>query len=123
MKIHINKMSISDLFSKRQKALRGEVPDVYSYDTIPQALKVQVVHIWNDTLGGENEYSLADETQGAYQFVVDILCREYGVFTLKTSKDYGDRNYRLELADFLLQQDDHEKVLDAVELSFRLIDK
>ena len=119
-----NKMSIFDLFSKRQKAHRGEVPDVYSYDTIPQALKVQVVHIWNDTLGGENEYfSSSYGTQRAYQFVVDTLCREYGVFTLKNSKDYGVRNYRLELANFLLQQDDHEKVLDAVELSFRLIDK
>lgn len=117
-------MSTSNLFSKRQKTLRGEVPDVYSYDTIPQALKVQIVHIWNDTLGDENEYfSSSYGSRRAYQFVVNTLCREYGVFTLKSSNDYGDRNYRLELANFLLQQDDHEKILDAVELSFSLIDK
>lgn len=117
-------MSIFDLFSKRQKALRGEVPDVYSYDTIPQALKVQIVHLWNDTLGDENQYfSSSFGTSGAYQFVVDTLCREYGVFNLRSSKDYGNRNYRTELANFLLQQEDHEKMLDAVELSFRLIDK
>ena len=118
-----NHMSIFDLFSKRQKILRGEVPDVYCYDTIPQALKVQIVHIWNDTLGKEDEYfSSSYKTYGAYQFIVNTLCREYGVFTLRDSKDYGDRNYRTELANFLLQQDDHEKILDAVELSFRLID-
>jgi AbiJ N-terminal domain 4 len=39
------------------------------------------------------------------------------------SKDYGSRNYRTELANFLLQQADHEKILDATELSFRLIDR
>ena len=117
-------MSIFDLFSKRQKTLRGEVPDVFSYDTIPQALKVQIVHIWNDTIGSENEYlDSYHGTQRAYQFVVDTLCREYGVFTLMGSRDYGSRNYRTELANFLLQQADHEKILDATELSFRLIDR
>ncbi len=40
-----------ELFSKRQKRLRGEVPDVYQYETIPQELRVQVVHIWRDVLG------------------------------------------------------------------------
>lgn len=117
-------MSISDLFSKRQKTLRGDVPDVYSYDAIPQPLKVQIVHIWNDTLGDENEYfSTPLRAQGAYKFIVETLCREYGVFSLKSSTDYGVRNYRTELANFVLQERDVEKILDAVELSFRLIDK
>lgn len=38
-------MSTFDLYSKRQKELRGEVPDVYTYESIPQPLKVQIVHI------------------------------------------------------------------------------
>lgn len=118
-------MGIFDIFSKRQKQLRGEVPDVYTYDAIPQPLKVQVVHIWRDTLGNENQYH--DHylgTQRAYQFIVDTLCREYGLFSLPTAKkEYGDRNYLSELANYLLQQDDPEKVLDAVELSFRCIDR
>lgn len=38
-------MKIYELFSKRQKRLRGEVPDVYQYETIPPELRVQVVHI------------------------------------------------------------------------------
>jgi hypothetical protein len=33
-------MSILDIFSKRQKKLRGDVPDVYTYDSIPEPLKV-----------------------------------------------------------------------------------
>ena len=32
-------MAIFDLFSKRQKALRGDVPDVYTYDDLPNSLR------------------------------------------------------------------------------------
>lgn len=118
-------MSIFDLFSKRQKQLRGEVPDVYTYDSIPQPLKVQIIHIWKDALGDENEYRDSYLGTGrAYKFIVDTLCREYGLFALPTtSKSYGDRNYLGELANFLLQEEGAERVLDAVELSFRYIDR
>jgi hypothetical protein len=46
-------LAIYDLYSKRQKKLRGEVPDVYTYDEIPEPLRVQILHIWQDTLGVE----------------------------------------------------------------------
>lgn len=86
---------IFNIFSKRQKTLRGEMPDVFSYDKIPQPLKVQIVHILNDTLGNENDYYTSSYgTKGAYQFAVDTLCREYGIFTLDGLKVYGDRNYQ-----------------------------
>lgn len=38
-------MAVFDLFSKRRKRERGEGPDVYIYDQIPEPLKVQIVHI------------------------------------------------------------------------------
>lgn len=116
-------MSTFDLYSKRQKELRGEVPDVYTYESIPQPLKVQIVHIWRDALGHESEYHNSHVgTYRAYKFIVETLCREYGVFSLPGAKDYGDRNYLSELSNFLLQQQDVEKALDAIELSFRYID-
>lgn len=34
-------MAILDIFSKRQARLRGEVPDMYRYDEVPQKLRVQ----------------------------------------------------------------------------------
>jgi hypothetical protein len=43
-------MATIDIFSKRQKKLRGDVPDVYTYDTIPKPLKFQIIYIWKDTL-------------------------------------------------------------------------
>lgn len=113
-------MAILDIFSKRQKQLRGDVPDVYTYSELPNALRTQIVHIWFDTLGRGNEY-----TEGpwkAYEAIVEALCREYGVFRLPPAKDYGDRNYINELANFLLVEPDFERALDAVEISFRVID-
>ena len=86
-------MPIFDLFSKRQKKLRGEVPDVYVYDELPEPLRVQIVQIWHDTLGivqpnrnlfGERGSSPAIER--AYRFIVNTLCHEYGVFQLPGSE-------------------------------------
>jgi hypothetical protein len=120
-------VAIFDLFSKRQKALRGEVPDVYKYDDLPKALRVQIVHTWMDALGGERDYydtyGHAKSVRAAYKFIVDTLCREYGLFQLPTAEKYNDRMYLNELANYLLQVDEVEKQLDIVELSFRYIDR
>lgn len=122
-------MTVFDLFSKRQKKLRGEMPDIYTYDKIPQPLRVQIVHIWKDALGNAMEYSYQHEDGGgkvfeAYKLIVNTLCREYGLFELPPGKKvYGNRDYRTELVNFVLQEQDSEKAMDAVELSFRIIDK
>ncbi|VVH54810.1 hypothetical protein BAZOLSSOX_484 [uncultured Gammaproteobacteria bacterium] len=71
-------MAIHDLFSKRQKKLRGDVSDVYTYDDIPEALRVQITYIWKDVLGDD----LYIEN---YQPIIDDLCREYGIFELPTT--------------------------------------
>lgn len=115
-------MAIFDLFSKRQKRLRGDVPDVYVYDQLPQSLRVQIVHIWTDTLGNGEQYWNGQVKQ-SYEFIVNTLCREYGLFKLPGAKDYGDRDFINELVNFLLQSDDIEKALDGIELSFRVIDR
>jgi hypothetical protein len=119
-------MGIFDLYSKRQKQLRGEVPDVYTYDNISQPLRVQIVHIWQDVLGNADQYRnpvlyRESEVFHAYRMIVETLCREYGVFTLNNDNDYGNRNYLLELFNFILREQDRDKVLDSIELSFRVV--
>lgn len=114
-------MTITDLFSRRQKRARGEVPDAYVYDSIPRELRVQVVHILGDTLGGEEEYHFQPDVQQTYEFIVCTLCREYGLFDLRNSNDIGARNYRVELFNYLLREVDTERLLDAVELGFRMV--
>jgi hypothetical protein len=113
---------IFDLFSKRQKKLRGEVPDIYVYDNLPEALRVQIIHIWQDTLGKDVDYfSYHKNVEFAYKLIVDTLCREYGLFCLPSHDKYSDRMYLKELANFLLNEKDIEKIIDVIELSFKVI--
>ena len=118
-------MGVTNIFSKRQKVLRGEVPDVYTYDIIPNPLRVQIVQIWVSTLGNESEANNDNHQAGrAYQHIVEVLRKEYGVFTLPSfdpNKRYGNLHFT-ELINFFLNERDAERVLDAVELSFRVID-
>lgn len=117
-------MTILDLFSKRQKRARGEVPDVYVYDSLPTALRVQVVHILRELLGdpsSRSRYS-ANPPAEAYKFLVDALSREYGLFRLH-GEGWEDRDYPNELFNFFLKAADVERALDVIELSARYGDR
>ena len=119
-------MPIFDLFSKRQKKLRGETPDVYVYDELPNPLRVQIVHIWENIFRDQGRPCIirvsSTEIREAYEFIVNILYREYGVFSLtETRQHYRNKNYVEELVKFFLQEEDIEKALDPVELSFRIM--
>lgn len=110
-------MGILDLFSKRQKAIRGEMPDVYTYDAIPNTLRVQVCHILQDALGDGSPYER--QSEAAYKAAVEALRREYGVFVLPPSS--GREAFVEELFNFILSEQDVEHVLDAIEVAFRLV--
>lgn len=109
-------MAIFELFSKRQKKLRGEVPDVYQYEDLEQSFRVQVVHIVRDTVGVEQNYNSA--TNGVYEEIHKLLCKEYGVFSLK---EFSKSNFEA-VFEYFLNAKDHEKCLDIIELTFRIID-
>jgi len=110
-------MAIVDLFSKRQKVLRKEAPDVYEYAEIPQPLRVQIAQILRDVFGRQVPYDINGCLQ-AFGIISSTLCREYGVFSLSPSL----RNLSVDeqVIDFLLREPDHERVLDAVEVSLNL---
>jgi hypothetical protein len=117
-------LTVFDLYSKRQKRQRGEVPDVYVYDALPQAIRIQIVHLWKDVLGDEKDYHDSYKgVQSAYRFIVETLRREYGVFELVPPNRYRGQNEFEELHNFILNEADIERCLDVVELSFRFADK
>jgi hypothetical protein len=61
-------------------------------------------------------------TGDAIEIIKEInssLCREYGVFQLAGKYDKGFE----ELANFVLQEQDYEKVLDVIELTFRFVNQ
>ena len=109
-------MALIDLYSKRQRKLRGEIPDVYSYESIPKPLKVQIVQIWTEALG---EAGKTTNTWTAYELIVKTLRREYGVFRLDT----GAVNPDDELSTFFLSTRDVELCIDVIEIAFRVIDR
>ncbi len=115
-------MPIFDIFSKRQKALRGDIPDVYRYDDIPAQLRIQIVHIMNDVLGNWQQYENRSSVWETYNSIADILCREYGVFHLPENYDRHSSKM-INLMNFFLYEENIEKVLDVVELSFRMVDR
>lgn len=112
-----------NLFSKRQAKLRGETPDVFVYDALPQELRVQIVHIFRDYLGSEGDSERSSNLVArAYEHIVSALCREYGLFKLPGAKDHGGRDYVSELFSFILREHNVERVLDAVELACSVVD-
>lgn len=114
-------MAVYNIFSKRQKAIRGQM-DVFSYDSISEKLRVQIIHIMYDALGTPIEFNRGEgQVRDAYTFIADTLAREMGLFQLPTGNAY-QRNTCEELMQFILKEKDIECVLSAVELSFKVID-
>jgi|SRR5882672_1372744 len=119
-------MPSCDIYSKRQKKLRGQIPDVYIYDEIPQPLRVQIVHIWKDAFGNiHRPDKVVSQAGPAYQSIYKILCHEYGVFHLNNEHELKIgtfSGYLSALSDFFVSVQETEKALDVIELSFRFID-
>jgi hypothetical protein len=110
-------MTVFDLFSKRQKRSRGEVPDVYQYKTIPAELRVQIVHIIRDAFG--DLYDFRGTERGDFKFIHEALCREYGVFSLGHQNESNFDS----VVNFLLKTQEIDKAIDVVELTFKYIDR
>ncbi|WP_213876165.1 hypothetical protein [Pseudomonas sp. dw_358] len=114
-------MGLFDLFSKRQRRARGEVPDVYQYEEIPDKLRNQIVHIWMETLGTPQQWG--GGAAEAWPMICKILCREYGVFSLSGGARQSSRKDSVgEVVNFFLQVKDVEQALDVIELTFKVID-
>jgi len=111
-------MAIIDLFSKRQKRLRGEVSDIYLYDKIPETLRVQIVHIIRDAIG-RDRYPY-ERAKDAYEFLRETLCREYGVFNLN---DDSYENNDTQVFNFFLRVTNIDKTIDVIEFAFKYIDR
>ena len=108
-------MPIHDIFSKREKRRRGDLPDVYQYEDIPRKLRVQVIHIWNDAYGPDHP---AYGSRTAYVTIRDILLREYGELDLGGHPDFPYQ----ELCNFFLETKNRDSAVDVIELSFKAID-
>ncbi len=124
-------MAILDIFSKRQKKIRGEFPDVYSYDEVPIPLRVQIIYIVRDVF----EHVHYNAKGPYYESIERVLCREYGMLRLPIENSVSGIDvsvgaysaYRIDhegaLFEYLLQQEEIEKIIDVIELFFRFMHK
>lgn len=120
-------MPIFDIFFERERLRKGNVADVFIYDTIPQELRIQIVHIMADAIGSEEEaLSSYGSTRGQcrenYKHIVQILRREFGVFYLPPSTGNYNDNYFSELKTFIIRELNIDKLLSAVEIICKVIE-
>ena len=108
-------MAVWDLYSKRKRAAEGTA-DVFSYDIIPQKLRVQVIHILNDAFGDRNEYQ--SDTNEIWKVLHNGLAREYGTFRLGAEHE-GDMQA---VGNYFLQTSSTEEALDFIERAFLIVD-
>ncbi|TFV69195.1 hypothetical protein E4K64_33735 [Bradyrhizobium frederickii] len=116
----------SDLYSKRKLRESGTQPDIYQYDHIPYGLKMQIEHIWDDAIGVPYYTSGSrsdDKIFDVYFTIAKILRREFSVMTLLPSIDQRSPSAAYQdVRGWFERESNVDRVLDAVELSFRLID-
>src|SRR5689334_3893277 len=104
---------IFPLYSKRQKVLRGEVPEVFTYDKLPDSLRVQILLIIDDAFGVDiGRYGSDNQPEKAFAEIHEIICREYGVFELGINTTGYTRSGREQLKNQLLYSPEIDKVFD-----------
>ncbi|KIQ20578.1 hypothetical protein RT97_28260 [Variovorax paradoxus] len=108
---------VFETYSKRQKRLRGEAHEFYTYDSFPPQFLIQVGYLIIEGLGN---HGASSESMQAHAYIVQTLREEYGVAEL-----VGDAGFisRLEeLLQFMNLATSFEHTLDVIELAFQVID-
>jgi AbiJ N-terminal domain 4 len=109
-------MAIVETFSKRQKKLKGEATDVFTYDEISQTLRVQISNILTKCLGIPT-YPRTGSNNPAYKYLHDTLATEFGYFHFPKSL-LGDAPA---LINFFTNDATTEQALDMIDVCFRFV--
>jgi hypothetical protein len=117
-------MAIRDLFSKRAaKAARAGTPDVYQYDELPQAFRVQVVHIWQRAIGDYRPeprmMAYAGPPPSLWEKIERTVAEEHGLFQLGERRE----DPMAQCVNYFLRQKDTGRALDVIEAVFLAIDE
>jgi hypothetical protein len=108
-------VAIWDLFSKREKRRARQGKDVFQYENLPQAFRVQVVHILVDALG-QWDHSGFQPNQWWHE-IHRVVAREKGLFQL----DEAGFDPFHKCTSFLLNASTKD-ALDLIEVAFTFVD-
>jgi len=112
-------MALPNIFSRRKRQEAAASSDVFIYNDLPNKLRVQIVHIWAEAIGGIGDGYQGHRPKVIYEQIVQIIRKEKGVFELIKP---ANNNAQAEFYNWFLTETDVDFLLDAVELSFRFID-
>ena len=130
---------ITEIFSRRQRKSRGEFPDVYQYDTMPESLRRQAIYIFEDFFESvieeelydhliDNDYKIYPNEDIIYECVCSILVREYGVIDERheaIDTFFGSSGKKISSSEFtkkiFFEAQDTERAIDVIELLFQYI--
>ena len=113
-------MNSFEPFSKRiRKRERLGTSDVYQYDTIPTKFRIQVIHIWSDTLG-KSLWILGYQSKvnPLWLYLYKKVIREFGITNLIED---STEPIREDFNNYFLSAD-VEQALDMIDLVFHVID-
>ena len=118
-------MPIYDIYSRQKRRAEQTEPDVYQYDRIPRTLRVQIEHIWNDSIGPYYDpgpdYEMGStptHNNAAWRFIRHAVCREKGRLSL-----VNETNSKTDCIGYLHQEENVDDLFDLVQFSFRYIDR
>jgi hypothetical protein len=106
-------MSIIETYSKRRKRLQGKVLDVFTYDEIPDGLRIQICHIWKQSFGEERRDYMGQNP--IYPELEQNLAAEFGLFSLGNKAEGTAHS----IVEYFMRQADTEQALDMIEMSFQ----
>ncbi|MFT8555369.1 MAG: hypothetical protein ABF697_08690 [Zymomonas mobilis] len=112
-------MVIMDIYSKKLKRANGDVPDVYTYDEIPQGIKETVLYILKSSLK-KIYYSEMDRTlyKEKKNLFFDNLYDQMKIAGLQLDPSEKNQDKKTSLENFFLNKASTEDILDIVQLSF-----
>lgn len=100
-----------ETFSKRAKKRTGQIKDVYIYDTVPERLRIQIIHVWSQAFGEQNH--------GVWNVINQIMSKELGMFALTQKNYYSSFQHCREF----LQTCTDTEAIDIIELSFVILEE
>lgn len=119
-------MGIFKTYWQRQREARGDVPDVYSYDSFPNSLREQIVQIASDGFdayaSNRMEYGTPQSRfRNICESIVKILRREFGEHRLPPKLGFDDPPN--ELFNFIKFEKNIDKILSAIEIVCRILEE
>jgi hypothetical protein len=109
---------IYETYSQRLKRLNGELPDIYTYEYLPDELRVQIYHIVKETIGDDKSYHRTFARDN-YKLIVRQMSKEFSMIQLVDDTHSPND----QILEFILNHYDMNQVIDLVDFTFHIISR